>query len=199
MLPGGNASACEAKCRADTKCAAYVYEQCGPATNHCWLKAGPWKAQNYTDPAGACSLCSQVLRDLPLPAPKPKGEGGDQYWGPTNAMLSLIGYAEAERADAEVYSNVTKVVLGHFLAQKQMMIKTPLASCEYASSLLFLLSVRTFLTDCLCLTGAAARWTDMAFGVAWLLDHNIGTAAQQADLIELGSQLHDQGTDWVRF
>ena len=49
-----------------------------------------------------------MLRDLPLPAKK---GNGDQYWGPTNVMLSLIGYAEAERAsNPQVWQNVTTVV-----------------------------------------------------------------------------------------
>lgn len=168
VLPGGNASTCEARCRADNACAAYVYEQCG-GTNHCWKKAGPWQAEKFK--GTECVLCSQVLRDLPFPAAKKKGNG-DQYWGPTNAMLSLIAYAEAERASEEVYKNVTNVVLRHFLAQKKMMVDTPMSSW------------------------AAERWTDMALGVAWLLDHGIGTAAQQADLFELGHTLHQQGTDW---
>ena len=68
-----------------------MFERCG-AANHCFLKSGGWTAQNFS--SSSCSLCSQVLRDLPLPAKK--GDG-DQYWGPTNVMLSLIGYAEAER------------------------------------------------------------------------------------------------------
>jgi hypothetical protein len=167
VLPGGNASACEAKCRADSACAAYVFETCG-ATNHCWLKGGPWQAQNYSNPA--CSLCSQVLRDLPLPAKK---GNGDQYWGPTNVMLSLIGYAEAERhANPEIWQNVTTVVKRHFLAMSKMMVATPLASW------------------------AAERWTDLALAVAWLLDHDIGTAAELAELWTLGGTLHEQGTDW---
>ena len=43
---------------------------------------------------------------------------------------------------------------------------------------------------------AAARWTDLSLGVAWVLDHHIGTAAQQATLLQLGHDLHAQGTDW---
>ena len=45
---------------------------------------------------------------------------------------------------------------------------------------------------------AAERWTDLALAVAWLLDHGVGTAAQQASLFELGRTLHEQGTDWER-
>jgi hypothetical protein len=54
-------------------------------------------------------------------------------------MLSLIGYAEAERtSNPQISDNVTKVVLNHFLAMKKMMVLTPLASW------------------------AAERWTDLA-------------------------------------
>ncbi len=74
VLPNGTADACAAKCHANPACAAYVFEQCG-ATNHCWLKAGGWKTQNFS--SSTCALCSQVVRDLPLP--RKKGDG-DQYW-----------------------------------------------------------------------------------------------------------------------
>ena len=33
--------------------------------------------------------------------------------------------------------------------------------------------------------------------MAWLIDHNVGTAAQRTELFELGQILHEQGTDWV--
>lgn len=63
-------------------------------------------------------------------------------------------------------------MLNHFLAMKKLMVRTPLSSW------------------------AAARWTDLALGVAWVLDHRLGTPAEQADLMELGVELHSQGTDW---
>lgn len=91
LAPGDNATVCEGRCHADSACAAFVYEDCG-AKKTCWLKKGGWKAQNSTPPS--CTLCSQRVRNLPLPQ---AAGNGDQYWGPTNAMLSLIAYAEAER------------------------------------------------------------------------------------------------------
>lgn len=33
---------------------------------------------------------------------------------------------------------------------------------------------------------AAERWTDLALAVAWLLDHHIGSPAEQAELMTLG-------------
>jgi len=57
---------------------------------------------------------------------------------------------------------------------KKMMVRTPLASW------------------------AAERWTDLALAVAWLIDHDIGTAAEQAELYALGLTLHEQGTDWEK-
>ena len=65
--------------------------------------------------------------------------GSNARRGPTNVMLSLIGYAEAERmSNPQISDNVTKVVLNHFLAMKKMMVLTPLDSW------------------------AAERWTDLA-------------------------------------
>eukprot|EP01050_Picozoa_sp_SAG11_P029064 SAG11_NODE_8028_length_1068_cov_0.760578_2_plen_154_part_01 len=102
--PGTTAPACAQTCKSDKKCAAYVFRKCG-ATATCWLKGGGWKQQKYKEPAG-CALCSQVLKQMPIPG------NGDVYWGPTNAMLSLIAYAEAERgaggnASSSVYTNVS--------------------------------------------------------------------------------------------
>ena len=97
-----------------------MFERCG-AANHCFLKSGGWTPKNFS--SSSCTLCSQVLRDLPLPAKK--GDG-DQYWGPTNVMLSLIGYAEAERtSNPQASENATQVVLNHFLAMKKMMVRFP--------------------------------------------------------------------------
>eukprot|EP01043_Picozoa_sp_COSAG02_P092155 COSAG02_NODE_28794_length_582_cov_0.993789_1_plen_98_part_00 len=46
--------------------------------------------------------------------------GSNARRGPTNVMLSLIGYAEAERmSNPQISDNVTKVVLNHFLAMKK--------------------------------------------------------------------------------
>ena len=183
-LPKGSESAaCKSMCLAHDNCTAYVYERCGtdhsgPATGAnaesepsaetdlCWLKKGGWDTQVYK-PAKGCSLCSQVLKAVPA-----KGNG-DMYWGPTDAMFALIQYAEAERsANPEIFVNVSAVVLNHFLAQAKLMEATPLSSW------------------------AQQRWIDMALSVAWLVDNEIGTVAQQASLVVLGSTLHTQGTDW---
>jgi hypothetical protein len=44
---------------------------------------------------------------------------------------------------------------------------------------------------------AAARWIDMALSVAWIIDQpKIATAAETAELLELGKLLHDQGSNW---
>jgi hypothetical protein len=163
--PGTNSSGCADKCRANSKCFAYVFRKCGRQAT-CWLKRGGWKVQQYKEPAG-CALCSQIIKKVPQ-----RGDG-DIYWGPTNAMLSLLAYAEAERlSNVTLYQNVTKTVLRHFLAQKTMMETTPLASW------------------------AAARWTDMALSVLWLIDHGIGTPTEREVLFKLGQMLHSQGTDW---
>eukprot|EP01052_Picozoa_sp_SAG31_P060352 SAG31_NODE_19536_length_599_cov_1.004000_1_plen_149_part_00 len=36
-----------------------------------------------------------------------------------------------------------------------------------------------------------------ALAVAWLIDHDVGTDGQRAELFELGQMLHVQGFDWV--
>ena len=44
---------------------------------------------------------------------------------------------------------------------------------------------------------SAARWMDMAWSVAWLLDHDASLGADQIkELQELGVTLHTQGADW---
>ena len=93
-LPAGSdSSACAAMCQADASCAAYVFEQCAGRPAYCWLKRGGWKPQPSN--SSGCELCSQVVRDQQWAKPG----NGDNYWGPTNVMLALIGYAEAERPE----------------------------------------------------------------------------------------------------
>ena len=43
---------------------------------------------------------------------------------------------------------------------------------------------------------AQARWIDMAMNLAWLLDRDVGTHEQQAQLIALVHILRGQGIDW---
>ena len=176
-LPAGNATsgACKALCEANGACAAYVFHQCGGASSRatCWLKAGGWTPVSGKWPANCSQTsCSQILRQ------PPQRGNGDLYWGPSNAILSLIAYAEGVRSSRPtVARNVSNVVLRHFLRQKQMMVATPLAQW------------------------ARARWVDMGLAVAWLLDNDVtgSNATQRNDLLELGRMLHDQGTDWERW
>eukprot|EP01046_Picozoa_sp_COSAG06_P037562 COSAG06_NODE_4253_length_4428_cov_56.290829_1_plen_474_part_00 len=173
QLGPGNATstACKALCEANDACAAYVFHQCGgtDARATCWLKAGGWKPVSGKWPANCCaSSCSQILRQ------PPERGNGDLYWAPSNAVLSLIAYAEgSRRASPSTWKNVSNVVLRHFLRQKQLMVNTPLSQW------------------------ARARWVDMALAVAWLLDNGVaGSAQENADLLQLGHMLHAQGTDW---
>lgn len=102
-----------------------------------------------------------------------KGDG-NIYWGRSNAMFSLMQYAEAEKkANPAEYTKVATVMKNYFLCQKKMMVITPITGW------------------------AAARWIDMALSVAWVLDQpKIASTAEAAELMELGKLLHQQGSNW---
>ena len=102
-----------------------------------------------------------------------KGDG-NIYWGRSNAMFSLMQYAEAEKkTDPAEYTKVATVMKNYFLCQKKMMAITPIEGW------------------------AAARWIDMALSVAWVLDQpKIASAAEAAELMEMGKLLHEQGSNW---
>jgi hypothetical protein len=103
---------------------------------------------------------------------------GDSYYVATNAVFSLIQYAEAEETNGnpDIIANISAVVLSHYLRQYQLMTQTtplpPLASF------------------------AKARWVDIIINLAWLVDHNVGTNEQQVRLMALAQLLRGQGTDW---
>ena len=104
-----------------------------------------------------------------------KGDG-NIYWGRSNAMFSLLQYAEAEKAtDPAEYTKVATVMKNYFLCQQKMMKITPITGW------------------------AAARWIDMALSVAWVIDNAKVTDAEKADLIQLGTDLHAQGSNWAEW
>ena len=101
---------------------------------------------------------------------------GGIYWGRSNAMFSLIHYAEAERAtNASEFEKVATVVKNYFLCQKRMMSITPL---EHWSR---------------------SRWIDMALSVAWVIEHASPTAPEIRELLALGAELHKQGDNWAEW
>ena len=101
-----------------------------------------------------------------------KGDG-NIYWGRSNAMFSLLQYAEAEKkTDPAEFTKVATVMKNYFLCQKKMMAITPIAGW------------------------AAARWIDMALSVSWIIDQKVASAAETAELMDLGKLLHEQGSDW---
>ena len=101
---------------------------------------------------------------------------GGIYWGRSNAMFSLIQYAEAERAtNATEFERVASVVKRYFLCQKRMMSITPLEAWS------------------------RSRWIDMALSVAWTIEHASPTAPEMRELLALGVELHEQGDNWAEW
>ena len=65
------------------------------------------------------------------PGARPVNNGkrgdGNIYWGRSNAMFSLMQYAEAEREDTATFTKVANVMKAYFLCQKKMMAITPIS------------------------------------------------------------------------
>ena len=101
---------------------------------------------------------------------------GGIYWGRSNALQSLIQYAEGQRpfggGDPAEFDRVAHVVKNYFLCQQRMMTITPLEMWS------------------------RSRWIDMALSVAWVIDNASPTADEMVALMELGAQLHQQGDNW---
>lgn len=165
-----------------------LYPKCGIEKPHDHAEG---EATNERFPVGPVNPMGQVKQYInailasvnetdgwvgPGARPVVNGKKGDGniYWGRSNAMFSLMQYAEAEKkTDPAEYTKVATVMKNYFLCQKKMMAITPITGW------------------------AAARWIDMALSVAWVLDQpKIASAAEAAELIELGKLLHEQGSNW---
>eukprot|EP01050_Picozoa_sp_SAG11_P014405 SAG11_NODE_1772_length_4273_cov_3.739578_5_plen_289_part_00 len=126
-------------------------------------------------------------------------------------MFSLMQYAEAEKdADPATYKKVATVMKNYFLCQKKMMAITPIAgwaaarwidmvckaSARRARQLapLLLISSLHLLSSPHLLPSSRAGWCPrQALSVAWVIDQpSIATAAEVAELLELGTLLHSQ-------
>jgi hypothetical protein len=103
----------------------------------------------------------------------PPQNSGTDYWARSNAVLSLIQFAEGAPTTAET-DNATQAVLRFLLCEQARVIKTPLTSW------------------------AAQRGQDLALGVAWMLRQPapVVAAEERARLWDLADALRAQTVDW---
>ena len=79
LSPGAGESDCRAQCVADTRCSAFVFQNCTNSSHpgvFCWLKKGIPSLRKPTTPG--CSLCSAIVRSSPSPL-------GPRPWLPVNS------------------------------------------------------------------------------------------------------------------
>jgi hypothetical protein len=100
----------------------------------------------------------------------PNQTSGDDYWGRSNVMFSMLQYAEAE---PDQFANVTSFMLKYMLSMKERLPKKPL---DY---------------------WAQERWQDMAFSAHWLLEN--APQGHEQDLWDLANTLHTQGVNWEQW
>eukprot|EP00927_Polykrikos_kofoidii_P008296 TRINITY_DN13439_c0_g1_i1.p1 TRINITY_DN13439_c0_g1~~TRINITY_DN13439_c0_g1_i1.p1 ORF type:complete len:876 (+),score=127.69 TRINITY_DN13439_c0_g1_i1:102-2630(+) len=181
---------CRDDCQARGDCYGFVVDNCqSPMT--CWLKGG--------NGATSGADCRCYAKNVPKPVPVnpmaqveqyisyilshqdpetgwlgPQMSGGDQYWGPSNALFALLSYAEGNRGDSDKFNNATQAVLLHLLEQKRRMSTEPLTSW------------------------AADRWMDIALSAEWLIDNGVAGEHEQ-DLLDLIGLLRKQGNDWEQW
>lgn len=96
---------------------------------------------------------------------------GNMYWGPSNVMLSLMQYAEAEASKAGQAEQAEQAILGHLLEMRRRMSRVHLSDWS------------------------AARWIDVVYVTLWLIARPAGSP-HTAELEDLLTLLHDQGTNW---
>jgi len=92
----------------------------------------------------------------------------EMHWAPSNVLLSLMQYAEAEPAKSE---EAVEAMVGHLLEVRRRLGSVPLVSW------------------------AKARWIDMAYATEWLLSGGFA-GGHEAELDDLLRLLHEQGEDW---
>ena len=118
-----------------------LYPKCGIEKPHDHAEG---EATNERFPVGPVNPMGQVKQYInailasvnetdgwvgPGARPVVNGKKGDGniYWGRSNAMFSLMQYAEAEKkTDPAEYTKVATVMKNYFLCQKKMMAITPL-------------------------------------------------------------------------